>query len=266
MKSTGFIWWIGAVILAALAGLVTYQTLTTAAPIDNGDQSLVSQFVVVAATDIPSRRSITSSELQLKKFSVDTVPTGAATNMDQVLGKMSSETILAGEPLMIPKLVTPDIVTRKLALSVPENKVVMAVQMDSVLLSNRLVQPGDHIDIIGTFAAELTVAGGSGSQDESIATLQDVEVHAIIIPKQLNPDKTTAGSADESGTFRTDKPSEQSILIAVDLQDALVLRHILDIGGVLDLALRAPGNQGLAQTVPVDQNYLIDRYQILVSP
>ncbi|NOZ71136.1 MAG: Flp pilus assembly protein CpaB [Chloroflexi bacterium] len=269
MKSTGFIWWIGAIILASLAGLVTYQTLTTAAPIADGSDREVTQFVVVAATDIPFRRSITKNELELKKYPLDAVPRGAATNVDQVIGKMPVETILTGEPIMIPKLVTPDIVTRQLALSVPENKVVMAVPMESVLLTNRLIRPGDRIDILGTFEASRETLGGTGYESESIATLQDVEIHAIIVAGQDNTQDVSAATFsndEESGTFRTNQPNEQSILIAIDLQDALVLRHILDTGGRLDLALRAPDNQGYAQTVPVDQRYLIDRYQIMLSP
>ncbi len=186
--------------------------------------------------------------------------------MDQVVGKMPTSPILAGEPIMIPKLVTPDIVTRQLALSVPKDKVVMAIPMDSVLLSNRLLRPGDRVDIIGTFQAEMDAVGGTGSQDESIVTLQNVEIQAIIIYEEVRSQKSTAPPKEESGTFRTDKASEQSIIIAIDLQDALVLRHILDTGGRLDMVLRAPDDQGFAQTIPVDQKYLIDRYQILVSP
>ncbi len=75
MKSSGFIWWIGAVILAALAGLVTYQTLTTAAPVDE-QSDIVSQFVVVAASDIPFRRTITQNEIELKKFPWMLFPVG----------------------------------------------------------------------------------------------------------------------------------------------------------------------------------------------
>ncbi len=265
MKSSGFIWWIGAVILAALAGLVTYQTLSKAAPVDQGKE-FVSQFVVVAATDIPIRRTITQNELQLKKFPVDAIPVGAATNMDQVVGKMPSEQILAGEPIMIPKLVTPDIVTRQLALSVPAGKVVMSVPIQSVLLGNRLLQPSDRVDIIGTFAVDTNATGGSGSQEVSIVTLENIEIHAIIVYEEIDPQKKQTNAAEEGGTFRTANETEQSILIAVDLQDALVLRHILDTGGRLDVVLRAPDDQSFAQTIPVNQRYLMDRYQILATP
>jgi hypothetical protein len=48
----------------------------------------------------------------------------------------------------------------------------------------------------------------------------------------------------------------------VETQDALTIRHVLDIGGVLDIALRGVGDGSLAVTEPVDQSYLTTRYRI----
>ena len=51
-------------------------------------------------------------------------------------------------------------------------------------------------------------------------------------------------------------------MLAVDPQDALTIRHILDVGGQLDLALRGPGDDSTVEVQPVDQFYLADRYNI----
>ena len=66
----------------------------------------------------------------------------------------------------------------------------------------------------------------------------------------------------EGGVFRTSDSEGQSILLAIDTQDALAIRHILDVGGELDLAVRAPGDDTIADVVAVDQFYLADRYNI----
>ena len=66
----------------------------------------------------------------------------------------------------------------------------------------------------------------------------------------------------EGGVFATADEEGQSILLAIDPQDALTIRHILDVGGQLDLALRGPDDESITDIEPVDQFYLIERYGI----
>jgi hypothetical protein len=42
----------------------------------------------------------------------------------------------------------------------------------------------------------------------------------------------------------------------------LTIRHILDVGGSLDLAVRAPTDDSVVDIKPVDQFYLAERYGI----
>lgn len=265
---SGVLWWISALMLAGLAGLMTYRLLSTTTPVATGAVlGEETQLVVVAAVDIPFRRSITENDLVVRKFPLDSVPDGAALTLEQVVGKMSTVDIFSGEPVLIQQLVTPDIVTAELALSIPDGRTVVAVPMRSELINNRLVRPGDRIDLLSTFEMEIgqQAEGVGGPVAESVALMQNLEVHAIIIPintEDVTPDMDEAQNSEESGVFRTTNQLGQSVLLAMDTQDALVVRHVLDIGGVVDLALRAPEDDSLADTVPVNQYYLADRYQI----
>ncbi|NUQ38277.1 MAG: Flp pilus assembly protein CpaB [Caldilineales bacterium] len=262
MKRSSTIWWIAAIIFALLAGVITYQTLSTAMPATAQVSEEGTQPVVVALSAIPFRRSIGENEIAIRQYPPHVIPAGAATSIDQVVGKMSRRQISVGEVILVDDLVTPDIVTRQLALSVPKSKVVMAVPITSMLLSNRLVSPGDRIDLIGSFDLRLQDSAGTVI-GESIAALQNLEVHAIILPSTvINAEGEAAKAPADTGTFSGLDAKEQAVLLAVDIQDALVLRHILDFGGVLDLTLRAPDDETLTQTVPVDGGYLINRYRI----
>lgn len=265
---SGLIWWLSALVLAAMAGVLTFRLLTTATPTATGTEDHTeTQLVVVAAADIPFRRSITEEDLVVRKFPVESIPAGAALSIEQVIGKMSTVDLFAGEPVITQQLVTPGIVTSQLALSIPDSKTVMAVPTGSELISNRLVRPGDRIELLGTFEMRSADEGGT-TVLESVALLQDLEVHAIILPVKVddsNPLKNRSEEEtvqNESGVFRTLNQLGQSVLLAVDVQDALVIRHVLDAGGTVDLVLRAPEDDSLAKTVPVDQEYLADRYQI----
>lgn len=264
MKINGMFWWLGAAVFAILAGIMAFSVLSNVAA-TAGDGSLISgptRSVVVAAVDIPFRRSISDSEIVIKELPADAVPEGAATSIEQVLGKMSSVDVFEGEPILVQQLVTPDIVTQQVALSVPDGKIVMAVPTQSKLISNRLMRPGDKIDLMSTFELEVIREQGSGPMPASVGLLQNLEVHAIILPVSNIDDGKAALTQEEGGVFRTSDEQGQSVLLAIEPQDALTIRHILDVGGHLDVALRAPNDESVTDTVVVDQFYLAERFQI----
>lgn len=264
MKFSGIFWWAGALLFAIVAGVLAFSVLSTRGQSDEGGSlfSGPTRSVVVAAVNIPFRRSISESELVLKDLPVEAVPDGAATAMDQVVSKMSSVDVFAGEPLLVQQLVTPDIVTQQVALSIPDGKIVMAVPTQSKLISNRLMRPGDKIDLMSTFELEVIREQGSGPMPASVGLLQNLEIHAIILPVSNIDDTKEVLGNEEGGVFRTADEQGQSLLIAVDPQDALAIRHILDVGGHLDVALRAPNDESVTDTIVVDQFYLAERFQI----
>ena len=77
---------------------------------------------------------------------------------------------------------------------------------------------------------------------------------------------TTTDSDNESqnGTFHTTQVGEQTVLLALDTQDALALRHVQDRQGKLDITLHTDDVQS-AEVTPVDQYYLANRYGIKMA-
>lgn len=261
MRNSGFIWWIGALIFAGLAGVLTLSVLRQNVP--SSETNINTRPVVVAVVDVPFRRSIGETEVAIRDLPIDSIPEGAATTLDQVIGKMSTVDMFANEPFLVQQLVTPEIVTQQVALTVPKGKIVTAVPTTSRLVSNRLVRPGDHIDLLATFEVEVMRDQGGGPMPTSVGLLQDLEVYAIILPvANVDEGADAVNGRSEGGVFRTSDAEGQSILLAIDTQDALAIRHILDVGGELDLAVRAPGDDTVADVVAVDQFYLAERYNI----
>lgn len=261
MKSGGMLWWLGALVFAGLAGMLTFGLLQQKAPVSG--KNLNTQPVVVAVVDIPFRRSVSESEVAIRDLPIESIPEGAATTLDQVVGKMSTVDVFANQPLLVQQMVTPDVVTQQVALSVPKGKIVTAVPTESKLIANRLIRPGDKIDLLATFELEVMREQGGGPMPESVGLLQNLEVHAIILPvANIDEGADAVKGNNEGGVFRTADEEGQSVLLAVDPQDALTIRHILDVGGQLDLALRGPGDESTVDVQPVDQFYLADRYNI----
>ncbi len=272
MRISGLLWWSGAFVSAGLAAFLTFGLLKPMVPSTVTTPALVTRPVVVTGTDIPFRRSISATELVIRDLPVESVPEGAAVSLDQVEGKMSTVDLFANAPILVQQLVMPDIVTQQVALSVPPSKVVMVVPTSSKLISNRLIRPGDHIDLLATVEVEVTRAQGSGVLAESIALLQNLEIHAIILaPAPLASNEsssaieaidTTAQAREEGGVFHSLETDAQAVLLAIDTQDALTILHVQNVGGSLDLVLRAPRDDSASAPVPVDQFYLANRYKI----
>jgi hypothetical protein len=51
-------------------------------------------------------------------------------------------------------------------------------------------------------------------------------------------------------------------ILALDAQDALVLKYLRDAGAILDLAVRSIADDTEHPVQPVDLQYLIDKYQL----
>jgi Flp pilus assembly protein CpaB len=261
MRNSGLLWWISAFILAAAAGILTYGMLNSASPVAAGSNANMTP-VVVAAVNIPMRRSITEDDVVIKNLPTDSLPEGTALTIDQVIGKMPVVDFYTNEPVLTQHLVTPDVVTQQVALSVPNGKVVISVPTLSKLISHRLVKPGDHIDLMATFEFEIQRQQKSDPLPVSMVYLQDLEIHAIILPATSVEEGPTSYAGQEGGVFRTADQKGQSILLAVDSQDALGIHHILDTGGSIDLSLRPTRDETIVEVEPVDAFYLADRFNI----
>ena len=98
--------------------------------------------------------------------------------------------------------------------------------------------------------------------------MQALGISAVIADIQYeegNYANVPLGSEDELISSENPPPSEvkvQAFLLVVNPQDALVLKHLLDMGGVFDFVLRAPTSDQLFNLQPVMSEYLIDRYQL----
>ena len=97
---------------------------------------------------------------------------------------------------------------------------------------------------------------------ETVALLRNIEVHALIVPVQeIAEDQSTEGEGQEDGLFKS-LDEDQTIIVALDRNDALTLQHVIDVGGKLGVMLHAPGAVADEETVPVDALYLAERYNI----
>lgn len=262
----GIVWWSGVIIVALVSGFLTHQVILPVTQGQGYTDSLLNgnmTTVVTAVEDVSLRRTITGNLVELRTLPSDIVPDGAITTLDEAIGLMSLVDVYAGEALLSQNMVTPDEVTRRLALSIPESETVVPIPIDSQLIRTGLIRPGDSVDIASTFEIEIQSSSSVDAVPETVALLRNIEVHALILPIENGVENLSPrAAAGRSGVFRTSENDGQTIIVTLDRNDAITLQHVIDIGGKLGVLLHVPGNEGVVETRPVDARYLAERYKI----
>ncbi len=281
----GFVWLFAGLVVAGLAGIVAFATLTQATPeIAASEDARPKVTVVVAARLIPVRSALTREDVQLKQIAVDAVPEGAISTLEEAEGMITLVDLYPGEVLLAKRLLDPNVTTGdgRMALYVAEDELLMAIPADDLLTSMNVLKPGDRVDLaisvdfptnrdLQALASQAGSANaqGSGSAAVMSGTQQNDDEQATFFVLQnvgiagiIGGAHQSGGSAPlEAGANSVTNTPPQALLITIDPQDALILKFALDSNGVQSILLRAPGVDRPYDTDPVDVDYLINRYQ-----
>ena len=256
--------------MAVLAALLTMRFLSDAVPSSApGSDDVVTAPVVVARNDVPMRTLLADDVVVIRQMPPELVPVGAATMLEQVLGKINMSDLVMGEVVLTRRLADPAKKGVDILFTMSEDKIVIALPGNDLMSRAGLLRPGDKVDIL--YSLEMEAASGDGLV--TFEALQNQEITAIVLPglaaEAVGGLGGMVGSADAAestgGEGGVNEVAGKVILLAVDPQDALVLKHLKDAGGILDFALRVPTNEQFMRTEPVTEDYLIDRYQIETS-
>jgi pilus assembly protein CpaB len=210
--------------------------------------------VVVAARAIGVRELIMEGDVEVRTAPADIVPENAVRSMEEAVGWVTMSPLSAGEMIMATQLVSPTIKGKAVAYTMDKGKVAMAFPAEDLMSRNNLLQPGDHVDVLFSIAVK--------AQDQTTGdlvtfdALQNLEIAAVVQARDLETQaKTQAGVT---------AAQPMAIVFALDPQDALVLKYLRDMGGTVDIVLRAPEVKERFSVQPVHMDYLFDRYQFRV--
>ncbi|MBX2996939.1 MAG: Flp pilus assembly protein CpaB [Caldilineaceae bacterium] len=254
----GWIWLSAGVLLALIAGLLTFRTVneaTQSATLSRLEDVPTIQ-VLVAAQNIPPRRLLDESMVKLQQIPATLVPEGYLRSTAEVLTKFSDTPLVAGEILLQHRLLSPTDANAPVIYRISPDQVLIAIPATAMLGQVGMLAVGNRLDIAYTVAIDFNQSEEEKPEESPVTTflsLQNLEVKALL--RRQPP--TDEGSA----MLRPD-----AILLAVSPQDALVLKHLIDTGAPMDFFLRAPGNEALSPVLPVDARYLIDRFQLQIPP
>jgi len=267
-RMRGCLWLTAGLVVALLAGVVAFLTLSRSAQQTGGVTTTAGPqvSVVVAARAVTVRTQLTGEDVALKQVPVEAAPEGAVPDLAGAVGKVTMVDLYPGEIILGQRLVDPNVDSGdgRMALLMAGDQVLMALPATDLMSKAGALKPGDHVDLLFSLAfpyytavqaqpveagGTLTQAAAPSREDKQVTfnLLQNIVIAAVV------------GGGSTSGGQTT---APQALLLTVSPQDALTLKYAVDAGGVLDIVLRAPGAEGPFEIEPVDQNYLIDRYNI----
>lgn len=270
-RASGCLWLAVGLVLALAAGGVAFLTLQRAA-LSQQAGPVETRSALVAARPVAPGTLLSENDVILQEFPATALPAGALTSLADARGKVTMIPLNTGEMLLAHHLTQPDINAANLGFTLPSGKIAVALAADDLLSSARLIQVGTRVDILYSLRippeamASSTANGasraGSDKLQYTFGALQGAQVIATIQAtggeQAQNAAAGLAGGAGAKGVLG----SVSAYILALDAQDALILKYLRDADAIMDLAIRNVSDDVEHEMRPVDLQYLIDKYQL----
>ncbi len=209
--------------------------------------------VVVAANDIPIGTKIDSSAVKLVRWARDSVPQGAFTDPQSLIGSFAKSGFVAGEPMVASKLFMGQMTSGVMPLLIPAGMRAMSVPVDEVSDIAGFVAPHTRVDIL------VAIAGtGPGEPSFSRIVLQNIEVLAVA--QEIEHAKDQPEVVKVVTLLVSPADAEKLTLASREGLLRLAMRNYSDSKivatrgiGLPDLLHRGGGPGGLDSTVPLMQ-------------
>jgi Flp pilus assembly protein CpaB len=267
MKRRSWLWFFAAIILAVLAGVIAILTLRQAATGETPAAETPGRIVVVARQPIAVNSTIRIDNVVSEERSNS--PSGAAVQIQDVVGRVTLRDIAQGEVILMQDLTSEISGTRRLSYLLGDDKIAVALPASDVLSKWGVVAPGDHVDVLFTIDVVLETplpseirAAEDGTTIQQLVRDQSLDKASVLTLQNLEVLQVIEDPAPQQQQGQEAPVPQRALILKIDPQDALVLKYLIDSVGKIDLALRSPTNNALFDVEPVNINYLVLRYGI----
>src|SRR5436190_10768309 len=265
--------------LALFVGVMVYSQVSEA---ERVKASLPTARVVIATGDIPARSEIAASMVNVRTVPDELVQAGAATKVEDVVGKFSPDAIAKGSVINTQKI-GPVAVKNAPSFRIEKGKVMYVMPVSFAgsqfsLAQVNALRSGDRVDLLYT-----TINAPQGltadQRDEVRANpipylqtrimLQDLRIQEIgsyaadgaLVPPAADASGKGGASLDQA-----------SIIFVVKPEEALVLKWLKDAAmfyrdSNIEMVLRAPSDEELSDSnLVVNFNYMREKYNLAPPP
>ncbi len=203
------------VVPLLLAAIATYMVFLYTKPREAQPVEMVP--VLVAAKTVPARTVLTPDMLLTVQVPRALAPRNAIDSVNQVVGRTTVTPLAEGEMVLLSKLASKD-ERSGLAYYVPPGMRALTVAINDVIGVAGFIQPGDRVDVLATFSADLAGA------EKTRLLLEEVLVLAV-------------GQNVQASSKPQEVKGYNTATLAVSPEEAVLLT-LADERGTLRLALR----------------------------
>jgi Flp pilus assembly protein CpaB len=277
-KRLGYILIGGGLVMALSVGVMVYSQVSDA---ERVKASLPTARVVIATGDIVARTEIAASMINVATVPDDLVQAGAATKIEDVVGKFSPDAIIKGEVINTQKI-GPVAVKNAPSFRIEKGKVMyvmpvaFAGSQPLALATVNALRSGDRVDLLYT-----TINAPAGlPADQVLANpipylqtrimLQDLRIQEI--GSYAADGSLVPASGDPSGKGAAPSLAGANIIFIVQPEEALVLKWLKDAttyykSSNIEMVLRSPADDQQADNnLVVNFNYMQQKYNLAPPP
>jgi Flp pilus assembly protein CpaB len=279
-KRLGYILIGGGLVLALIVGAMVYSQVSEAEKVK---ASLPKATVVIATADIAARTEIAASMVNIRTVPDELVQAGAATKVEDVVGKFSPDAITKGAVINTQKI-GPVAVKNAPSFRIEKGKVMYVMPVSfagsqfSVVQVNAL-RAGDRVDLLYT-----TINAPSGltpEQRDEVRSNPIPYLQTRIMLQDLRIQEIGSYAPDGSLVPATGDPAAKNaapalaganIIFIVKPEESLVLKWLKDAATYykdsnIEMVLRSPADDEHADNnLVVNFNYMQQKYNLAPPP
>ena len=279
-KRLGYILIGGGLMLALFVGVLVYSQVSEA---ERVKASLPTARVVIATGDIPAPSEIAASMVNVRTVPDELVQAGAATKVEDVVGKFSPDAIAKGSVINTQKI-GPVAVKNAPSFRIEKGKVMYVMPVSfagsqfSIAQVNAL-RAGDRVDLLYTTIN--APQGMTPEQRDEVRSnpipylqtrimLQDLRIQEI---GSYAPDGSLVpATGDPNAKGAAPSISNANIIFIVQPEESLVLKWLKDAATYykdsnIEMVLRSPADDQQADNnLVVNFNYMAQKYNLAPPP
>ena len=248
--------------------------------------NVITNKTLVVTHDMKLGDLVKAEDVKLIDVPVEIIPRDTLMDPNDAIGKFVKADLIQGEMLLRHNLADPTNVNHDLAFALSQDHVLMAISMDDVMTKESILKRGDIVDIFVTMTESVsnvtvdqnaptqpqdTTAPTTDNPQEKVSRsftfdafqktgITGIVMDIIVDKNQTNQLQTTQNQGD----VPRDRMVIRAYMLAMNPQDALVLKHFKDSGAVFDLVLRSPTSTQSFDLIPVTEEYIVELYGLQI--
>jgi Flp pilus assembly protein CpaB len=238
-------------------------------------EEVITTEVVITTRDLFLGDRIAEGDVELTSVPIEMAPRTALSAPEDAVGRIIKSDLVQGQMVLSHNLADPTNNNQDLSWILSDEHVLLAFPANDLMSNENMVQRGDIIDIFASFTVEVEVTDEVVAADEepetvtrtfTVDSMQRIDVTAMVVDileEEQDPNLLQGQTAQDEPRHVT---NIRAYLLALNPQDALILKNLKDTGAVFDIVLRAPTSTGQFELTPVTEEFIIEFYGLEILP